>query len=285
MSIDFLKLNIYMFDSKKIDLVRQYPAGDSLFVIWIWLLCEAMKSDHPGYIYIAKDFPCDPQYISNKLNIDIKTVELGLELFDRLGMVNILEDGKIEISNFNKYQKLDLIERQRQISRESSQRYRAKNRSELVTVTSRDVTVKKSDAVDLDLDSDKEKDLEKSKKKEEANRPFLPLSQLLYSEHLKSDPAYKPGRDMDIVYNRWANDIRLLVTVDGRSVDDVREVIKWCKTPGSFWVPNIMSGKKLRLKFPTLWLQYQQSLKKPVEEEIDPLTQEYLDACEAENDN
>jgi len=108
--------------------------------------------------------------------------------------------------------------------------------------------------------------------KEAVNRPYLPLSKLLCTEHMKSDPKYRPGRDTAFVFNRWANDIRLLVTVDGRSVQDVEAVIKWCKQPGGFWVSNIMSGKKLRLKFPTLWLQYQQSLKQPADD--DELTEE-----------
>jgi len=54
---------------------------------------------------------------------------------------------------------------------------------------------------------------------------------------------------------RWAEDIDKLNRIDGRSFPDIEKAIRWIKTPGCFWAPNIMSGKKLREKFPTVWAQ------------------------------
>lgn len=78
------------------------------------------------------------------------------------------------------------------------------------------------------------------------------LSNLLGMLHTAVDPKYHPtGKQVEA----WAADIDKLNRLDGRDWKDIEAVIRWVKTPGEFWFPNIMSGKKLREKFPTLWGQ------------------------------
>ncbi len=64
------------------------------------------------------------------------------------------------------------------------------------------------------------------------------------------DPKSRAGRTEDL--SDWALDIELLMSADQRSSDEIRRVIDWCQSPGSFWGPHILSGKKLREKFDTL---------------------------------
>ncbi len=61
---------------------------------------------------------------------------------------------------------------------------------------------------------------------------------------------------MDIeTITSWAVDIEKLIRIDQRDYETIKKVIKWCKEEGNFWIPNILSGKKLREKFPTLFAQ------------------------------
>lgn len=53
----------------------------------------------------------------------------------------------------------------------------------------------------------------------------------------------------------WARDIEKLLRIDGRRPEDVEKVIAWCQQDGCFWAPNVLSGKKLREKFDTMWGQ------------------------------
>ena len=65
----------------------------------------------------------------------------------------------------------------------------------------------------------------------------------------------------------WIRDIDLAMRIDGRSKEELLRCIDWIyETPeGSFWIPNILSGKKLREKFDTMQLQAQRSgHKKPL---------------------
>ena len=83
------------------------------------------------------------------------------------------------------------------------------------------------------------------------------LADLLSELHTQNiDPGYRhctPTQNQ-----RWAGDIEKLNRLDGRSFQDIEKAIRWIKTPGQFWAPNIMSGAKLREKFPTVWAQMSQ---------------------------
>ncbi len=48
MNLSFIKLDINILDDNKIKLIRKYPDGDKLLILWLGLLCMAMKSETPG---------------------------------------------------------------------------------------------------------------------------------------------------------------------------------------------------------------------------------------------
>ena len=65
------------------------------------------------------------------------------------------------------------------------------------------------------------------------------MAELLFSLHKQVDQnVKKPNIDS------WAMDIEKINRLDGRSYEEIEKVIRWVKTPGNFWFPNIMSGKK-----------------------------------------
>jgi|SRR6185369_12055647 len=103
--------------------------------------------------------------------------------------------------------------------------------------------------------------------------PPVILATLLLTEHRKSDPNFiSPDKEKPTI-QRWAKDIEKLIRLDTRLPGDIRAVIEWCQAPGCFWAPNILSGKKLRDKFPTLLLQSQigKTKNKPTPTNVDPL--------------
>ena len=84
---------------------------------------------------------------------------------------------------------------------------------------------------------------------EEKEKP-LALAAFLRDSIKRRDPTAKAGKQEDL--SGWAQDIDLLIRIDKRSIEEIREVITWSQAPGSFWGPNILSGKKLREKFDTM---------------------------------
>lgn len=52
----------------------------------------------------------------------------------------------------------------------------------------------------------------------------------------------------------WANDIRLMMTQDGRTEEQISRVIDWSQND-SFWYANVRSAKKLREKYDEMYAQ------------------------------
>ena len=56
--------------------------------------------------------------------------------------------------------------------------------------------------------------------------------------------------------DNWAEDFERLIRLDGRDPPTIERVMRWAQSD-QFWRANILSPKKLREKWDTLWLQMQ----------------------------
>jgi predicted phage replisome organizer len=251
--IKWIKFDTGMFDDAKIKKIRSMPDGDRLLLVWIYLLLQAGVCNAGGYIFITKDVPLTAADISNNSSIELNTVKLALGSFQKFGMIEIEDDEKIYITNFSKHQSLEGMERIREQNRLRQRRFREEKKLQYSGNVTTSVTNNARNGTDKNR-------IDKSKDK---NSKYVPLAQLLYSEHKKNDDGFLAGKDLEKTFYRWANDIRLLVENDKRDFKLVESVIKWCQSPGCFWVPNILSGSKLRIKFPTLVSQFKRLDKTP----------------------
>lgn len=77
------------------------------------------------------------------------------------------------------------------------------------------------------------------------------VSKYLYDTIVNFDTSFKGD------YQKWTKDIEKCIRIDGRTEDQLKECINWIYTneKGNFWIPNILSGKKLREKFSTISIQ------------------------------
>jgi len=100
---------------------------------------------------------------------------------------------------------------------------------------------------------------ERNSSKKILKKEFFELVNLLIEKMLENDPkANVPNTNKRL--EAWANDFRLLVEKDGRSVQEVREVLVWSQED-PFWRGNILSASKLREKFPQLMLKKKEKQK------------------------
>ena len=112
--IKWMKIDVTLFDNRKIKAIRTLPEGDSIVVIWLQLLCLAGRVNDCGSVYITKEMPYTEQILANECGVPVSTIQLALKTFQSMGMVEIVED-IIYISNWEKYQaieKMELIRRQ-----------------------------------------------------------------------------------------------------------------------------------------------------------------------------
>ena len=89
---------------------------------------------------------------------------------------------------------------------------------------------------------------------EEFSENALKLASLLFSLHKELiDEKYFVS---ETNIRSWAKDIEKIQRLDHRENEDIEKAIVWIKH-NDFWASNIMSGKKLREKFPTIIAQMQ----------------------------
>lgn len=133
MIVSWLKLDVNILNDTKIKVIRKYPDGDALFVLWVGMLCLAMKSDNSGFIYITQGIPFTPQDLAAEFDIQEKTVLMGLEVFRKLNMIDFAEGGVIEIINFDKHQDTQKIETIREQTRIRQARFKENKRKAMIT--------------------------------------------------------------------------------------------------------------------------------------------------------
>lgn len=64
-------------------------------------------------------------------------------------------------------------------------------------------------------------------------------------------------------YQAWSQQFDYIIRIDGRELDEVKQVIKWCQSD-SFWCSNILSPKKLREKYDQLVVKMNQEYSKKI---------------------
>ncbi|EOO05015.1 hypothetical protein IAW_05834 [Bacillus cereus str. Schrouff] len=154
LDVKWIKLSTNMFDDEKIRLIESMPEADTLLIIWIRLLAQAGKTNASGYIFLSKNIPYSDEMLATLFNRPIATVRLALKTFQQFRMIEITDDQYICISNWEKHQNIDGLERIREQNRLRKQKQRGKIKLEM----SRDghETITQSHATDIEEDKELE---------------------------------------------------------------------------------------------------------------------------------
>lgn len=143
--IKWVKLDTGLFDNRKIKQIRTLPEGDSLVVIWLQLICLAGNTNDGGLIYFTKEVPYTDQMLATAFGESLATVQLALRTFETFGMIEVVND-VICLSNWEKYQAVEGMERIREQNRNRKRLQREREKVKLLEShgterdTSRDVT-------------------------------------------------------------------------------------------------------------------------------------------------
>lgn len=126
--INWIKLRVDMFDDEKIKIIQSMPEGDAILVIWIRIIALAGKCNAKGLVLIEDEFPYSDEMLATIFNKPLATVRLALGTFEKFRMIERTEKG-IYISNFEKHQNTEGMEKIREQSRIRKQREREKKRA------------------------------------------------------------------------------------------------------------------------------------------------------------
>lgn len=130
--ISWIKLSVNIFDDEKIKLIKSMPEGDAIILIWIQLLCLAGKTNDNGAVYIGQHMNYTDEMISTICNQPLNTVRIALKAFEQFEMINLGEDGLISISNWEKHQNIEGMERVREQNRIRKRRQREREKQKVL---------------------------------------------------------------------------------------------------------------------------------------------------------
>ena len=187
----WFKVSADVFDSDKIKILRaDTKIGDSLALMWFFLLALARKKNDGGYVYATEGVAYTPKTLAAVGGFKPKIAETALEVFQQYNMIDIEDNGYINIVGWSEYQnaeelsKLKERERCKEAMRVKRQREReSKTRNNDVTntdvtecyedvtcnksVTSQEVT-RNNDVTNTDV-TDKNKSKNKKENKSKSN--------------------------------------------------------------------------------------------------------------------
>lgn len=187
--IKWIKISCDLFNDEAIRLIEQMPDGDAIIVIWLKLLITAGKINDNGFLYFRKEIPYTDEMLSTVFNRPLNTIRLALSTFERFGMIQIVTQQGIYITNWEKYQNIEGMEKVKAQTRERVKRFRENQKLLSCNATS-NVTVTDGNAIDKDIDKEKELDKEINKEeKKEKKKNFVAKS--FFQKLIASDDKIK----------------------------------------------------------------------------------------------
>ena len=235
--------------------IESMQNGKDYVLFYLKLLLESV--DHEGALRFNDVIPYNENMLSAITNTNIDVVRSAMKLFVELKLIEIMSDETIymkEIENML-----------------GSETYWAKKKREQRDIGQFPIGVlQKSTMSKQEIEKDIELEIDIDNKslcsKFKYSNEHMELAETLLSLIKQNNPNYKLTGSLD----KWANEFRLMVERDKRTVEQIAAVMEWSQQD-SFWQSNILSAGKLREKFDQLSLRMNQKniqQRQPTQREI-----------------
>lgn len=260
--VTWIKLKTNLFEHDKIRLIEVLPEADTLIIIWLKLLTAAGKSNTDGYILLNKGYQMSAEEMAIVFNRPLVSIKQALELFEKYSMIEIDEAG-IRISNWEKHQNIDGLERIKKLNAERNRKYRQRKKEKL---EASDESMTSHDA----SDREKEKEGEKIKKEEEQVDQYASVYPLIINYlNEKANTAFKST-------SKATRSLIIARLDEGFTVDDFKLVIDK-KTTSWLHDPNFSKFLRPTTLFGTKFEAYLNEGGKNYEKSYEVLSEEYTD--------
>ena len=139
--VKWIKMYVNLLDDDKMIALESMPDGTTMELVWFKLLCLAGRCNCNGFLYFTEDVPYTEQMMARKFRVDIDAVRRSLEVFQKLNMIEIIND-VCRVSNWETYQSNDRLEEIRRRDRERKQI--AKEKSNAISMENKPTTTEAS---------------------------------------------------------------------------------------------------------------------------------------------
>lgn len=132
-SVQWVKLSTGLFQNPKIIQLRALPGGERMILIWIMLLTLAGRCNCAGQLLLTDGVAYDLKMLAAQLHFSQKTLAAAFDQFVRLNMISD-RDGVYAITNWEKYQNVEGMEKIREQNRARKKAQRSRDRHVTVTL-------------------------------------------------------------------------------------------------------------------------------------------------------
>ncbi|EEU68523.1 phage replisome organizer N-terminal domain-containing protein [Enterococcus faecalis] len=239
----WLKLKENFFEEDTIEWLEEQPNGKEYCLIYLKLCLKSLKTDgvlvrNVGSMLI----PYDAETLARVTNSTVDTVKVAMDLFKKIGLIQLLDTGEIYINQLN-----ELVGSETEAAKQKRlQRSKVDNVPKLSSECPENV----AQSIELEY---RDKSIEKDNKEEPKKSPckysdeHLRLAQKLQNNLINDFPSEMKRVNIE----KWADTFRLIEERDQQTIAAIDYVLDWLPT-NSFWFGNIRSASKLRTQFEKL---------------------------------
>ena len=127
--LQWVKLAVGLFDNKKIKHLRSLPDGDKIVLFWVMLITLAGHCNCGGKIFLMENIPYTPKTLAKEAVMEENVIQLALDSFKLLKMIEIDADGFIYICNWAEYQSAEKLSEIREKNRLRQQAFRERQKA------------------------------------------------------------------------------------------------------------------------------------------------------------
>lgn len=178
----WLKLNENFFEREEIKIIESMKNGKDYIIFYLKLLLKSIKSE--GKLLFRNIIPYTPEMLSSITNTDVDTVRIAIEIFSKLGLMQVWDDGT-----------LFMVETQNMIGSETDSAIRVrKHRAHKALEENKESKTLHCNAqslqcnnaetksnTEIDIDKDIDKDIEKEKEDTTPPIPYQKIKDLFNS--------------------------------------------------------------------------------------------------------
>lgn len=170
--IKWIKLDIDVFNNRKIKQILSRPKGDTLVVIWLKMLCLAGKLGNSGALMLTSTKPYNIDTLAVEFGYSKPQIKAALEAFKDLELIDV-DDGVISMHDWADHQNIDGMDKVRAQTKERQKRFRDK--STALQPHNSNVTDNVTDNVTVTLHNATEEERRKKKEEEDIHSFILSI--------------------------------------------------------------------------------------------------------------
>lgn len=107
----FVKLRVDMYEDTKFKIIDRMEKRDLIHYVWTRILTLAGKVNLAGDLYLSKNIPYTLETLAIEFNREVEDIELAINVFIDLEMIELVQDKIYRVKNFTKHQNIKVKEK------------------------------------------------------------------------------------------------------------------------------------------------------------------------------